>query len=79
MRTWTSTALLVFSIVSQRTVRCGTPPIVAELPEGDRFLLLDGANRVSAIENLDIPHILVQVERYSNPSLQFRHWNPRRA
>jgi hypothetical protein len=38
-------------------------------------LLLDGANRVSAIENLDIPHLLVQVERFDNPALEVGHWN----
>lgn len=51
------------------------PPIVASLPDSDRFLLLDGANRVSAIDNLDIPHLLVQVEPFQNPSLEVRHWN----
>lgn len=51
------------------------PPIVASLPGSDRYLLLDGANRVSAIRNLDIPHILVQVEAFENPELQIRHWN----
>ena len=51
------------------------PPIVASLPGSERFLLLDGANRVSALENLDIPHLLVQVEPYENAQLEIRHWN----
>jgi hypothetical protein len=51
------------------------PPIVASLPGSDRFLLLDGANRVSAIQNLDIPHLIVQVEEFENPQLELRHWN----
>ena len=51
------------------------PPIVASLPGTDRFLLLDGANRVSALENLDIPHLLVQVEFLGDPALEVRHWN----
>jgi hypothetical protein len=51
------------------------PPIVASLPGSDRFLLLDGANRVSAIQNLDIPHLIVQVESFDNPKLEIRHWN----
>ncbi len=51
------------------------PPIVASLPGSERFLLLDGANRVSAIQNLDIPHIIVQVEPYENPRLEIGHWN----
>ena len=51
------------------------PPIVASLPGSDRFLLLDGANRVSAIQNLDIPHLIVQVEPFENEKLEVRHWN----
>ena len=51
------------------------PPIVASLPESDRFLLLDGANRVSAVQNLDIPHLIVQVEPFENENLEVRHWN----
>lgn len=51
------------------------PPIAASLSGSDRFLLLDGANRVSAIENLDIPHLLVQVESFEDPALEVRHWN----
>ena len=51
------------------------PPIVASLPGSDRFLLLDGANRVSALQNLDIPHLIVQVEPFENERLEVRHWN----
>ncbi len=51
------------------------PPVVASLEGSDRFLLLDGANRVSAIQNLDIPHLIVQVEPFENPRLEVRHWN----
>ena len=51
------------------------PPIVASLPGSERYLLLDGANRVSAIDNLDIPHLLVQVEPYENEHLEIGHWN----
>lgn len=51
------------------------PPIVGSLSGSERYLLLDGANRVSAIQNLDIPHLLVQVEPFDNPDLEVRHWN----
>jgi hypothetical protein len=51
------------------------PPVVASLGGSDRFLLLDGANRVSAVQNLDIPHLIVQVEPFENSSLEIRHWN----
>ena len=51
------------------------PPIVASLDDSPRFLLLDGANRVSALENLEVPHLLVQVVAYSDPNLVLSHWN----
>src|SRR3990172_164351 len=34
------------------------PPVVAPLPGEDRFVVLDGANRVTALAVLNIPHIL---------------------
>ncbi|HXV60826.1 MAG TPA: hypothetical protein VEK15_09035 [Vicinamibacteria bacterium] len=51
------------------------PPVVARLRQSQKFLLLDGANRVSALENLEIPHLLVQVEDFDDPALEVRHWN----
>ena len=53
------------------------PPIVASLstPTGERYLLLDGANRVSAIQNMEIPHLLVQVEPFESSELGVSHWN----
>ena len=51
------------------------PPIVASLESSDRLLLLDGANRVSALMILEIPHLLVQVERLDDPRLGISHWN----
>ena len=51
------------------------PPVVASLPGSERYLVLDGANRVSAIQNLEIPHVLVQVERFEGTELQVSHWN----
>ncbi len=51
------------------------PPIVASLPGSERYILLDGANRVSAIQNLEIFHLLVQVERFEAQELAISHWN----
>lgn len=51
------------------------PPIVARLNEPHRYLLLDGANRVSALDCLNAPHLLVQVENYDDPNLVLSHWN----
>jgi hypothetical protein len=51
------------------------PPVVARLGSARRSLLLDGANRVSALYYLNAPHILVQVEHYDDPNLVLSHWN----
>jgi hypothetical protein len=51
------------------------PPIVASLNDSHRFMLLDGANRVSALRNLEVPHVLVQVEPYREEDLVIAHWN----
>lgn len=50
------------------------PPIVAKLGEG-QFLLLDGANRVSSMRELDYSHIPVQVVDYGDPAIQLKGWH----
>lgn len=56
------------------------PPIVASLAEeeGDddpRFVVLDGANRVTALHSLTYPHILVQRVRYEPPFVTLTTWH----
>jgi hypothetical protein len=51
------------------------PPIVASLDGSHRYMLLDGANRVSALRNLEVPHLLIQVEPYEESDLVISHWN----
>lgn len=48
------------------------PPIVAPL-EDDRFVVLDGANRTSALAAIGVPDVVVQVVRYEDVSLST--WN----
>jgi hypothetical protein len=50
------------------------PPIVAELGD-DRYVVLDGANRVTALSELDIPHCLVQVVPYEPPFTELQTWH----
>jgi hypothetical protein len=50
------------------------PPIVADPGDG-RFVVLDGANRVTAMRNLGIKHIPVQVVRLDDPNLEIRSWH----
>jgi hypothetical protein len=64
------------------------PPIVSPLgeTEGDddpatgpgrdpRFVVLDGANRVTALYSLGYPHILAQVVRYELPHVTLTTWH----
>jgi hypothetical protein len=48
------------------------PPIVAALP-GERFVVLDGANRTTALQQLGVPDVVVQVVDYAQVSLS--SWN----
>ncbi len=52
------------------------PPIVAQLgDEEGRFVVLDGANRTTALHLLGYPHVLVQVVRYENPPVTLSTWH----
>jgi hypothetical protein len=50
------------------------PPVVAQLIGDERFIVLDGANRVLAFAELKIPHIVVQLVRYSEPDVLLDTW-----
>ena len=54
--------------------RLRNPPIVADMGGGD-FLLLDGANRVSAFRELGYSHIPVQVVDYGEERVQLKGWH----
>jgi len=52
------------------------PPIVVSLDDGsDRYVVLDGANRTTAIQSLGAPHILAQVVDSEDPGLEISSWN----
>ncbi|HKJ00023.1 MAG TPA: ParB N-terminal domain-containing protein [bacterium] len=50
------------------------PPVVAEMDNG-HYLLLDGANRVSAFLELGYSHIPVQVVDYGDHAVQLKGWH----
>lgn len=50
------------------------PPVVAELG-GDKYVVLDGANRVTALAQLAILHCLVQVVPYKRPFIDLHTWH----
>jgi hypothetical protein len=51
------------------------PPIVSEVPESDRYVILDGANRVTAFQQAGIPHIVAQMVSYDDPGVALETWN----
>jgi len=52
------------------------PPIVSPLHDGSgRYMVLDGANRVTALREMDFPHVLVQVVDPDDPGLNLQNWN----
>ncbi len=52
------------------------PPIVAPLGENDpRFVVLDGANRTTALQSLGYPHVLAQVVPYDDPPVTLTTWH----
>src|SRR5438067_6678437 len=46
------------------------PPIVAAIPGTEKYVVLDGANRTSAVMRLGYPHLLVQVVDYNSDRVQ---------
>ena len=52
------------------------PPIVMPLTDGsNRYMVLDGANRVTSLQEMEFPHIVAQVVEASNPNVNLQTWN----
>ena len=63
--------------LSQRIEKEGhlkNPPIVAQIPDSDDFVILDGANRVMAFVALGVPHMVAQVVSYADPGVELDTW-----
>lgn len=50
------------------------PPIVTPIPGEDHFVVLDGANRVTALAAMGIPHVVAQVVDYEDEELILDTW-----
>jgi hypothetical protein len=50
------------------------PPVVAALPESDRFVVLDGANRALSFQHAGVPHIVAQLVSYADPGVMVDTW-----
>lgn len=51
------------------------PPIVQRAPGLEAFVVLDGANRVSALRMMGAPHVLVQIVKPETDEVEVRTWN----
>ena len=52
------------------------PPIVMPLADGsNRYMVLDGANRVTSLKEMEFPHIVAQVVEADNPHVNLQTWN----
>jgi hypothetical protein len=51
------------------------PPIVAPLDDDPRFVVLDGANRTTALSALGYQYCLVQVVKYEDPPVTLTTWH----
>ena len=54
--------------------RLKNPPIVAAIPNTDRYVVLDGANRTNALAKLGAPHVIAQVVSYGDPGVELDTW-----
>jgi hypothetical protein len=55
------------------------PPVVTPLaaihPDDPRYVVLDGANRASALAAAGFPHVVAQVVRYEEPDVRLLTWH----
>jgi hypothetical protein len=65
---------LVEKLRAQAIMR--NPPIVMPLTDGTgRFMVLDGANRVTSLREMEFPHIVAQVVESNYPHVNLQTWN----
>lgn len=50
------------------------PPIVAPIPGSNRYVVLDGANRTTAMQEMGMPHIVAQLVEYQEPQVVLDTW-----
>lgn len=63
---------LALRIREEQTLK--NPPISTQIPGSDQYVILDGANRVMAFQELGIPHIVSQLVSYDTPGLILDTW-----
>lgn len=52
------------------------PPIVMPLTDGtQRYMVLDGANRVTSLHEMEFPHVIAQVVEAEDTNVNLQTWN----
>lgn len=65
---------LVSKLRAQGILR--NPPVVMPLTDGSgRFMVLDGANRVTSLKEMGVPHIVAQIVESTYPHVTLQTWN----
>lgn len=65
---------LVAKLRAQGILR--NPPVVMPLADrSGRFMVLDGANRVTSLKEMEFPHIVAQVVEIDYPHARLQTWN----
>lgn len=50
------------------------PILVSKMP-GGKYVVLDGANRTTVLNELNVPHAVVQLVEYKQPKVLLKTWN----
>lgn len=65
---------LITKLRAQGVLR--NPPIVMPLTDNSgRYMVLDGANRVTSLREMEFPHVVAQVVEANNPHVNLQTWN----
>lgn len=50
------------------------PPIVSPIPDTNQYVVLDGANRTTAMQEMGMPHLVAQLVDYREPQVMLDTW-----
>ncbi len=65
---------LIETLTREGVIR--NPPVIAPLdPALSCYVLLDGSNRLAALQAMGLPHIIAQIVEYGSDQVQLSSWN----
>lgn len=63
---------LVQRVMKEQVLK--NPPIVSSIPDDNRFMILDGANRCMTFRSMGVLHLVVQLVSYADPGVVLDTW-----